>query len=198
MSLFRREVVEKSNKAIIIIVLLILALISMVIVYVTAPASRLLGETNYGIRGAFHGLFAGILMVTMTMGVYQAFRLWAGVPIQMRELGLGSVVNAAACFLTIVFGNWLYIPYRAEGGPRFFFLEKMPEVHKIFFEFKEFSALFTLPLVVSATYIIWQYKDKLNVNHSLRAMTALLLVLGFFYFVLAFGLGAAITKLKPV
>lgn len=189
---------EKTNRAIIIAILCVMAVVALSILLVSAPADRLLGESSYSIRSAFHGLFAGIFMVTITIGVYQAFRLWTGISINMQELGMGSVVNSAACFLTILFGNWIYIPYRAQGGPRAHFMEKIPEIHKIFFEFKEFSALFTLPLLVAATYIIWRYQDKVNANKYLRAVTALLLMLGFFYFAVVFGLGAAITKLKGV
>ena len=48
---------------------------------------------------------------------------------------------------TIMFGNWIYIFYQASTGPRAYFLENFPEIHKVFFEFKEFVALFTLLLV---------------------------------------------------
>ena len=39
---------------------------------------------------------------------------------------------------------------------RSYFVKSMPEVHKIFFEFKEFGALFTLPLAVGAAFILWR------------------------------------------
>lgn len=189
---------ERSNRVTIIGILVVMAAIASGILFVSSPTEKLLGESVYGIRSAIHGLVAGVLMVTMTIGLFQAFRLWSGAPIHVAELEVGSLVNAAVCFLTIVAGNWIYIPYRAGGGPRSHFLETMPEIHKIFFEFKEFTALFTLPLVVAATYLIFRYGEKLNNNKPLREMTALLLVLAFFYFAVAFGLGAAITKLKSV
>lgn len=189
---------ERSAKFIVVEVLGVMGIIALFILLVTAPVESLLGESVYGIRSAFHGLFAGILMVTMTIGLYQAFRLWNGTQINAKELGLGSLINSIACYFTIVFGNWIYIPYRAKEGPRSHFLEVAPEIHKIFFEFKEFVALFTLPLVVAATYIIFKYADRLNQHKQVRVMVALLLVLAFFYFVIAFGLGAAITKLKSV
>lgn len=116
----------------------------------------------------------------------------------IRTLEIGSLVNAIVCFLTIVFGNWLYIPYRAQGGPRSYFLETAPEIHKIFFEFKEFTALLTLPLVVAATFIIFYYGERLTEKRQVREMVTLVLVLAFFYFAIAFGLGAAVTKLKAV
>ena len=189
---------EKSSKAIILATLGILILIAAVILFLSSPTSHLLGESQYAFRAAFHGLFAGIFMITVTVGLYQAYRLWSGIPLRFREMEIGSIINAAACFLTIVLGNWLYIPYRASGGPRSYFLEKMPEIHKIFFEFKEFTALFTFPLAVAVAYIICQYGENLIRHRKIREMLALLLVLTFFYFIIAFGLGAAVTKLMSV
>lgn len=188
----------KSSKDLIILILAAMAIIAGVTLTLSAPAEKLLGESIYGIRSAFHGLFAGIFMITVTIGLYQAFRLWARVPLNIKELEIGSLLNAAACFLTIVFGNWVYIPYRAPGGPKSHFLQNVSEIHKVFFEFKEFAALFTFPLTIAAAYLICRYGERLNSNRQLREMTALLLVLAFFYFVVAFGLGAAITKLKSV
>lgn len=189
---------ERSSKAAIIGVLIVMSFIATGILLVSAPANQLLGDSAYSIRSAFHGLFAGIFMVTITIGLFQAFRLWAGTIVHVRQLEIGSIVSTAACFLTILFGNWVYIPYRAGDGPRSYFLQTVPEIHKIFFEFKEFTALFTLPLLVAATYIICRYGSRIISNKFLRETVSLLLVLAFFYFTIAFGLGAAITKLKSV
>ena len=189
---------EKSSRETIIGILAVMVIVAGGILFVSSPMDRLLGESAYSIRSAFHGLFAGIFMITVTIGLYQASRLWAGREINIRELEIGSAINAVACFLTILLGNWIYIPYRSASGPKTHFLKTSPEIHKIFFEFKEFTALFTLPLAVAAAYLIYRYGEKLTTNRQLREMTALLLVLTFFYFVVAFGLGAAITKLKSV
>lgn len=190
---------RRSNKALIISILLFMAGTALSIILVSSPSEKLLGgEAIHRLHMAFHGLFAGIFMVTSTIGFYQAFRIWIGEAIRMGELQVGSFLNAFACFLTIVFGNQIYIPYRAAGGPRSYFLETSPEIHKIFFEFKEFTGLFTLPLAVAAAYLICVYGERLNDNKQLREIISVLLILVFFYFVIAFGLGAAITKLKSI
>jgi hypothetical protein len=66
-----------------------------------------------------------------------------------------TTVMATLAFLTIVFGNWIYIADRANtpDSPRSYFLAKMPDVHKVFFEFKEYVALFPLPLSVAV--FVW-------------------------------------------
>jgi len=177
----------KSTRSLILSWLIIMVFIGILFFIFSGPVSSLLGESINSLRSALHGLSAGIFVVTMTIGFYQAFRLWQGIPVgNPKELGIGAVINTIACFFTIVFGNWLYIPYRAQGGPRSFFVENMPPVHKVFFEFKEFTALFTFPLVVAATYIILVYADHLNTNKKLREMVSLLLGFAFFFFIIAF------------
>jgi len=180
------------------VVVLILGVIGLAVVLVTAPGSQLLGEGAEAIRGALHGTAAGLFMVTATIGLFQGYRLFAGHARSVAELQVGSVVNATVALLTILLGNWVYIPYRAAGGPRSYFLEQAPEVHKIFFEFKEFAALFTFPFAVAASFILVTYGGTVLRRRDLSMLVAVLLTLVFFYFLVAFGLGAAVTKLKSV
>jgi hypothetical protein len=114
------------------------------------------------------------------------------------DLQLLATVCATFSAIAIGFGNWLYIYYRAKSpdSPRSHFMATMPEIHKTFFEFKEFGALFTLPLTVTAAFILWKYGAQVMERPWLRYSVAALLGLSFFYLVVAFGLGAAVTKLK--
>lgn len=180
------------------VVVLVLGLIGLAVVVITAPMEELLGDSAQAIRGAVHGTVAGLFMVTATIGLFQGYRLFAGQARSLAELQVGSVANATIAFLTVILGNWVYIPYRASGGPRSYFLEHAPDVHKIFFEFKEFAALFTLPLAVAASFILVTYAGTALRRRSLSTLVAVLLALVFFYFLVAFGLGAAVTKLKSV
>jgi len=176
----------------------LLGLIGLAVVWLTAPLDALLGPGQHAIRGAVHGMCAGLFMITSTIGLFQAYRIFAGTAWNIAELQIGSVVNTALALLTVISGNWIYIPYRAAGGPRSHFLEAAPEVHQVFFEFKEFVALFTVPLAVAASYLLIRYGEGIYRKRGLSTMVAVLLVLVFFYFVVAFGLGAAVTKLKSV
>jgi len=175
-----------------------LGVIGLAIVLLTAPGEALLGPGQHAIRGALHGTAAGLFMVTSTIGLFQAYRLFTKTTWNMAELQVGSLINAAIALLTILSGNWIYIPYRAAAGPRSYFLQQAPDVHKVFFEFKEFAALFTFPLAVVVAYLLIRYGDEMYRRRALSTIVAVLLVLAFFYFVIAFGLGAAVTKLKSV
>lgn len=176
----------------------LLAVVGLTISALTAPVERLLGESAHAIPSAIHGFMAGLFFVTVTIGLFEGVRVFLGASIPPGELQFGSLVNAILALLTVLYGNIIYIPYRAKSGPRSYFLETIPEVHKIFFEFKEFMALFTLSLAVCVAYLIWVYRDQITRHAAWRVMTALLLALLFFYFMVTFGLGASITKLKAV
>ena len=180
------------------LIVVVLGAVGLAVVWMTAPAERLLGGGAEAIRGALHGTAAGLFMVTATIGLFQGYRLFAGQARNVAELQVGSVVNAALAFFTIVLGNWVYIPYRASGGPRSYFLEHAPEIHKIFFEFKEFAALFTFPIALAAAFMLVSYGPTALRRKDLSTLVSVLLALVFFYFLVAFGLGAAITKLKAV
>jgi hypothetical protein len=77
-------------------------------------------------------------------------------------------------------------------------LENSPEIHEIFFEFKEFIALFPLPLAVATTYIIWRYGDRLIEDKSLRSWVGIVIAVAWGGLMIAYVLGAGITKLRSV
>lgn len=180
------------------IILAGMALTGLLVVIFTAPLSALLGGNQYALESALHGVAAGLFVVTATIGFFQAYRLLTGTIRHTAQLEFGSVVNVFLAFLTILFGNRIYIFYRAPQGPRSYFMENSPAIHKVFFEFKEFVALFTLPLAVAAAFLFLVYREQLLQSKGLRAIAAILLALTFFYLMVAFGLGAAITKLKAI
>ena len=164
----------------------------------TAPVAKLLGSAAGAVPAAFHGMAAFLYLFVGTIGLYLGWRLMTGRIRAFADLQLLSTVSATFALIAIGFGNWLYIYYRAKtpDSPRSHFLATVPEIHRIFFEFKEFAALYTLPLTVVAAFILWKYGTQVMERPWLRYSVAVLLGLSFFYLVVAFGLGAAVTKLK--
>lgn len=164
----------------------------------TAPVARLLGDSRYAIPSTLHGISALVYVIIATIAAYLGYRLYTGRLTAYHDLRILSGLGAFFALITILFGNWIYIYYRASEGPRAYFLENNPPIHQIFFEFKEFIALFTLPLAVAGAFILWQEKDRLADRRDLRQAAGALLVLSWVFLMLAFGLGAAITKLRSV
>ena len=134
-----------------------------------------------------------------TIGLYLGWRLMTARISAFADLQLLAIVMATFSFLAIIFGNWLSIYYRAQDpeAPRSYFIANMPPVDGVFFEFKGFAALFTLPLTVVAAFILWRYGRQVMQQPWLRYTVAALMGLSFFYLVVAFALGTAIARLKP-
>lgn len=193
-----REVREASTASLVAVIAIMIGS-ALGFVLLTAPFEKLLGAGGGALPAAIHGLMAFLYLFVGTIGLYLGWRLLTGHIRAFADLQLLAVVAATFSLLAICFGNWLYIFYRAPAAdsPRSYFVKNMPEVHKVFFEFKEFSALFTLPLAVCAAFILWRYGVQTLERPWLRYSVAVLMGLAFFYLVVAFGLGAAVTKLRP-
>ncbi len=192
-----RDVREASARSLVAVIGVMIAS-ALAFTVLTAPLSQLLGTGAGALPAAIHGMAALLYLFVGTIGLYLGWRLLTGHIRAFADLQLLSVVGATMSLLAIGFGNWLYIFYRAKtpDSPRSYFVKNMPDIHQIFFEFKEFTALFTLPLMVCAAFILWRYGSQVLGRPWLRYSVALLLGLSFFYLVVAFGLGAAVTKLK--
>ena len=165
---------------------------------ITAPVGLLVGDTQWEYVSAFHGLGATVFLLGATISVYLAWRLYTGQLTAFKDLRWLTAFSTIMSAVTILFGTWIYVAYRAPEGPRSYFLGTLPEIHGVFFEFKEFIALFTLPMMAASTYILWRYGPEIVKNKELRAAASLPVLLGWFYLVLAYVLGAAITKLRGV
>jgi hypothetical protein len=188
---------EASTRSLVAVVAVMIAS-ALTFTLLTAPFAKLLGAGAGALPAAIHGMAAFLYLFIGTIGLYLGWRLLTGHIRAFADLQLLSVVGATMSLLAIAFGNWLYIFYRVKtpDSPRSYFVKNMPDIHAIFFEFKEFGALFTLPLMVCAAFILWRYGPQVLERTWLRYSVALLLGLSFFYLVVAFGLGAAVTKLK--
>jgi len=193
-----RDMREASTGSLIAVVVIMIAS-ALAFTLMTAPFEKLLGAGGGALAAAIHGMLAFLYLFVGTIGLYLGWRLLTGHIRAFADLQLLSVVAATFSLLAICFGNWLYIYYRMPipESPRSYFVKNMPPVHAVFFEFKELGALFTLPLAVAAAFILWRYGVQVVERKWLRYSVGVLMGLAFFYLVVAFGLGAAVTKLRP-
>ncbi len=174
------------------------SLFLVLVALLTAPVGVFFKDGTLAVISAAHGLFATLGVLVGTIASYLGWRLFTGKIKAFSDLKILSAIATFIAAATIVFGNWIYIAYRAAGGPRAFFLKENPEIHEIFFEFKEFIALFPLPLVVAATYVIWRYGDQLIEHKSLRTWVGVVIAVAWAGLMIAYLLGAGITKLRSV
>lgn len=148
--------------------------------------------------GTIHGCGALLATVVAVYTGHLAFPLLRGVSKilpQMRTLTFWSTLLA---FLAIASGNWAYMRYRAGlefGGARAWLKENSPLAHSVVAQYHEFSVLFTLPLGVACTWILWKYGDSIleKPNRPVLAVTCVALMAMMFFSMggLVTGLGLA-------
>lgn len=155
----------------------------------------MIGDGAYAMSAALHGAFGLLLVVAFAVSFESLLSLNGN---SLRRLRVTTIAVSFISFITIVYGNILYIGYRSSGGVREYLLNTLPVAHKYGMEFKEFIALFSLPLAVVAAYIVWTMGEDLIKNKWMRYTVMTCLAMAFLYTAGAFGLGAAITKIKSV
>ena len=185
-------------KSVVIAAWIILTVFLAFILGLSAPWEKLMGHSFFASMATTHGIFAMLGVIIGSATGYLGWRLLLGHLKAYRDLRILATISSVLAFLAIVTGNWIYMAYRGTGGPREFFINNFPGVHEIFFEFKEFIALFTLPIAVAATFILWKYKDSLHLDESLRNTVGVMIAVGWTVLMIAFVLGSAITKLMSV
>ncbi len=164
----------------------------------SAPWEDLMGESQFASIATIHGMIATLGVIVGSATGYLGWRLLLGHLKAYRDLRILATISAVLAVLAAVSGNMIYIAYRGEGGPREFFKGNFPEIHEIFFEFKEFIGLFPLPIAVAATFILWKYRDSLPVDENIRNAVGVMIAVAWTVLMIVFVLGAAITKLMPV
>jgi hypothetical protein len=145
--------------------------------------------------GTIHGCGAMLATVVFAYTGHLAFPLLRGsaqVLPQMRTLTFWSSVVS---FLAIATGNLSYMRYRADaayGGARAWLRANSPLVHYVFMEYHEFTVLFTLPLAVACTAILWLYGDAILEKQFRPVLTATAIALMGIMF---FGMGGFVSGL---
>lgn len=153
--------------------------------------------------GLIHGVGAMLTTIVVAYTGHLAFPLLRGsakILPQMRTLTFWSTVITA---LGIATGNLAYMRYRADvnfGGARAWLKENSPLMQYVFMEYHEFSVLFTLPLGVACTWILWKYGDSIleKQNRPVLAATCIGLMAMMFFAMGGFVTGLGIAKVHAL
>jgi hypothetical protein len=153
--------------------------------------------------GTIHGFGSLLATVVIVYTGHLAFPLLRGaskILPQMRTLAFWS---SFISFLAIATGNLAYMRYRADmqfGGARAWLKENSPLGQYVLMEYHEFSVLFTLPLCVACTWILWQYGDSILEKENRPILTATCIgLMGIMFFAMG-GMvsGLAVAKIHPL
>ncbi|WP_299490184.1 hypothetical protein [Acaryochloris sp. IP29b_bin.137] len=144
--------------------------------------------------GVVHGTAALLAVVVIAYAGHMAFPLLRGVPKILPQMRTLTFWSSCLAFLAIASGNWAYMRYRApSGGARAWLRENTPLVHYLFMEYHEFTVLFTLPLGVACTWVLWQYGDSIVEKHNRPVLAATSIALMAMMF---FALGGLVSGLN--
>jgi hypothetical protein len=148
--------------------------------------------------GMVHGIGSLLATVVAVYAGHLAFPLLRGSAKILPQVRTLTFWAASLAFLAIATGNWAYMRYRADaafGGARAWFKENSPLTQYVLMEYHEFSVLFTLPLGVACTWILWTYSDAiLEKQHRTVLSVTCIGLMGLMFFAmggLVTGLGIA-------
>ncbi len=153
--------------------------------------------------GFIHSIAAMFTTIIVAYTGHLAFPLLRGsakVLPQMRTLTFWATIIT---FLGIVTGNIAYMRYSGDidtGGAKMWLKENSPLTHYTFANYHELATLFTLPLGVTCTWILWLYGDDILEKHHRPVLTATCVALmGMMFFVMGgFVSGLAIAKVHAL
>lgn len=154
--------------------------------------------TQYALQAAVHGISAISALVISTFMTHRAYFLLRGGKVHYESLKNWLLASTAANFLGAVSGNWIYMRYRGQDGPRDWILKNVPDFHNVLMEFKEFVSLFPFPLMAIATFTLFYYQDKINLRHDIKQFVAVILLAAWFFLMLGFVAGLILAKLRFV
>ncbi|OCR01189.1 hypothetical protein BCD67_17665 [Oscillatoriales cyanobacterium USR001] len=153
--------------------------------------------------GTIHG--CGSLLATV-VAVYMghlAFPLLRGVGKILPQMRTLTFWSTSISFLAIATGNLAYMRFRAGiefGGASAWLKENSPLTQYIVAEYHELTPLFTLPLGVACTWILWKYGDSIlaKENRPVLAATCVALMAIMFFTMGGLVTGLAIAKIKAL
>ncbi|MEM9772350.1 MAG: hypothetical protein AAF889_12275 [Cyanobacteria bacterium P01_D01_bin.73] len=151
--------------------------------------------------GIFHGTASLLSTIVVAYAGHMAFPLLRGAKKYLPQIRTLSFWSTVLSFLAIATGNWVYMRYQApENGAKAWLLENTPLVHYLFMTYHEFTTLFTLPLGVACTWILWRYGDRIldKENRAILAGTSLALMAMMFFAMGGFISGLNVSRIHSL
>lgn len=154
--------------------------------------------SQYALKAAVHGVSTISALVVGTFMTHRAYFLLRGARTNYVSLKKWSLASAVLNLLAAISGNWIYMRYRGQDGPKEWILKSVPDFHNVLMEFKEFVSLFPFPLMVVATFILFYYKEHIQLRHDIKQFVAILIMAAWFFLMLGFVSGLILAKLRFV
>lgn len=154
--------------------------------------------TNYRLQAGVHGMSAIAALMVGTYLTHRAYPLVRGVRINFKSLRWWVLGATAANLLGAISGNWIYMRYRGQDGPRDWILGQVPAFHNVMMEFKEFISLFPFPLMLATTFVLFYYGDGLQQRRDLTQFVGVTILISWVLLMTGFVAGLGLAKLRFV
>lgn len=148
--------------------------------------------------GMVHGLLATLFLMAFSGSYAELLGLTER---GLRRLKLGITLMAASSVAIFATGTYVYIFYRApvaESARSRILAGPTPWVHSVLMELKEFTGAYVPAIALLAVVLVFGWNERLLAERRLRQVLMAVLLAAMAWALLAFGLGAYITKIAPV
>jgi len=154
--------------------------------------------TNYRLQAGVHGLSAIAALVCGTYLTHRTYPLVRGVHIHFYSLRTLVLCTTILNLAGAVSGNWIYMRYRGQDGPRDWILGQVPAFHNVMMEFKEFISLFPFPLMLAASFLLFYYGEGIHKRRDLTQLVGVIILLSWTFLMIGFSTGLVLAKLRFV
>ncbi len=152
----------------------------------------------YRVKAGVHSLSSIAAAVLGTYLVHQLYPLLRGARLNLIKLRFWLMLALTANLAAAVSGNWIYMRYRAEDGPRDWILANAPGFHNLMMEFKEFVSLFPVLFATVCVFASFYYGELILKRRDLAVTLASLILLTWILIMTGLVTGLGLAKLRFV
>ncbi|MGY6275795.1 hypothetical protein [Methylomonas sp. MgM2] len=162
------------------------------------PAANFFYPTDYSLKAGVHGVSAILAIVAGTYLTHRAIPLIKGMQVHLASLRRWLLAAMLLNLAGAISGNWIYMRYRGQDGPRDWILKNVPNFHNVLMEFKEFVSLFPFPLMLAATFVLYYYGLQQQLRRDIARFVGITILISWSFLMLGFVAGLVLAKLRFV
>ncbi len=162
------------------------------------PAANFFYPTDYSLKAGIHGVSAILAIVIGTYLTHRAIPLIKGMQVRLESLRRWVLIATVLNLAGAISGNWIYMRYRGQDGPRDWILANVPDFHKVLMEFKEFVSLFPFPLMLAAAFTLYYYGMPIQYRRDITRFVGITILVSWSFLLLGFVAGLVLAKLRFV
>lgn len=162
------------------------------------PSANFFNPSDYSVKAGVHGVSAILSIVVGTFLSHRAIPLIKGMHVRLESLRLWVLTATLLNLGGAISGNWIYMRYRGQDGPRDWILAHVPSFHNILMEFKEFVSLFPFPLMLTATFALYYYGEAIQQRRDISRFVGIAILVAWSFLLLGFVAGLTLAKLRFV